>query len=73
MQKPFLVNPLPFFISVGREALSDLFLGMGVLLPSSKVLVGTVILEKPGRFLLPSLLHRPPLFFTRLLGAQQFA
>lgn len=40
-----LVNPLPFFISAGREALSDLFPGMDVLPPSSKVLAEIVIIE----------------------------
>lgn len=40
-----LVNLLPFFISAGREALSDLLPGMDVLPPSSKVLVEIVILE----------------------------
>lgn len=39
------MNPLPFFSSAGREALSDLILGMDVLPLSSKVLVETVILE----------------------------
>lgn len=39
-----LLNPLPFFISASRGPLSDLFVGMDVLPPSSKVLVETVIL-----------------------------
>lgn len=39
-----LVNLLPVFISAGKRPLSDLFVGMDVLLPSSKVLVETVIL-----------------------------
>lgn len=38
-------NPLPSFISAGREAFSDLSLGMDVLPPAPKVLLEIVILE----------------------------
>lgn len=38
-------NPLPSFISAGREDLSELSLEMNLLPPSPKVLLETVILE----------------------------